>query len=141
MTVSSVGFSPLTSADRDPSRSSKVASPDARRTGISGSAADRRVIKFENSGARYGARHGKYSAAESDSRQLGDERVFQLDRFFAIIERLVPRIWREVNMKKEYVVPAVEDLGSLRDETQGNVLGIIRVDDGGTSSGGGSTFS
>jgi hypothetical protein len=50
-------------------------------------------------------------------------------------------IRREVNVKKEYVVPAVEDLGSLRDETQAVVLGIIHLDDGGGSGGGGSTFS
>lgn len=45
-------------------------------------------------------------------------------------------------MKKEYVVPAVEDLGSLREETQ-SIFGIKipGIDDGGGGSGGGSTLS
>ena len=51
---------------------------------------------------------------------------------------------REVNMKKEYVVPAVEDLGSLRDETQAlgiHIPGLLDDSGGGGGGGGGSTFS
>lgn len=68
-------------------------------------------------------------------------KVYRIDRAVGSIEFLVPMRRREVNVKKEYVVPALEDLGSVRDETQSiSILGI-RLDDGGGGGGGGSTFS
>jgi hypothetical protein len=45
-------------------------------------------------------------------------------------------------MKKEYVAPEVEDLGSLQELTQGlSILGIVHLDGDGPGGGGGHSFS